>query len=206
MSVQFPAWIIHSGLPRYLAEMTGGSAAWLLFKTVVELDCRRAEPARVDVSVADLAKMTGIDDTEVLRLFHTFRDAKLARLYIPEDEDENALIELLQPIATPIPHSEVLKQFVADPAVNIHRYCDCPEAQPLDAHDETLQEIVDLYLSVCGFQINAFILDRLKNLRHSANLDEIRWAFRKAEQNNSRSLDFVIRLACKLKDKRIKNR
>ena len=44
-----PLWLAHSGLPEWLGDKVNRSA-WLVFKTVVEIDCaQNARPSTVEV-------------------------------------------------------------------------------------------------------------------------------------------------------------
>ena len=206
MPSPFPAWLLHSGLPQRLNSEPCGSAAWLLLKTIIEMDCRRSITDKVDTSLQNLATVTGLTVEQVVDTFPVFRKTQVARYYMPEDQEENALIQVNEPIPTPISHKDVLKLQIPDPAVAIHRYCTCPEAQQAMPGDPVLNEIIDLYLGQCSVRMNSFILDRLTYLRHSADIGAIRWAFKTCEKNNCHSLDAVVRIALKIADKRIQNK
>lgn len=201
MSSQYPAWINHSGLPKLL-----GSAAWLLFKAIVELDCRMSTPMTIDVSFDELAAITGLEPEDILDTLPVYREHKLAKLYIPDDLDTNPMIELYKVLPTPETHAQVREKMIPDPAISIHRYCDCPEAKEMDPRDPAMREICDLYLATINCTMNALTVDRLKNLRYKATMDDIRRAFWSAQKNEIRSFNYVERTALKLQDKRIKNR
>lgn len=206
MPSPFPTWLLHSGLPQRLKTESCGSAAWLLLRTIIDLDCRRSTTEPVDTSIANLAIVTGLTDAEIQDILPVYRKTAVAKYYVPDDEAENALIQLNDPLPTPQTHRQVIALMIPDPAISIHRYCDCPEARDFDPADPVLQEIIDLYLNGISLRINQFIIDRLKNLRHKTDIGAIRWAFKLAAKNNSHSLDFVERQALKIKDKKFSNR
>jgi len=62
----------------------------------------------------------------------------------------------------------------------------------LDGKDTALQEVVDMYFNTVGMKMNAFVLDELRLLRERFELDQIRYAFRRARQNEIRSLNWVV--------------
>lgn len=202
MPAPYPAWINYSGFAAWLTNKSGGeSAAWLLFKTLIDIDCRYAVSQRVDTPIDALTGPTGLTIRQIKATMEIYRELALARYYIPEEESENALIEINTPLPTPKTHRQVIAMEIPDPAIAVHRFCDCPEAREMDPNDPVLQEIIDLYLDTCSVRVNAFIVDRLKALRHRADIGAIRWAFKTTKKNNSHSLDMVERTALKIADK-----
>lgn len=201
MPSPFPTWISHSGLPQELAKASGGSAAWLLFKTIIELGCKTAEPENVDIAVPDLASITGLDDHLILDTMMIYRKRHLAKLYIPEEPGENALIQIAPVLPTPMTHAQVRALQIADPAIDHHRFCDCPENVPLNPRDPKLQEVIDLYLGHCACTMNSFTMDRINHLVQRADIGAIRSAFRTAAKYNNRSFDFIVRRTLNIQEK-----
>lgn len=206
MPTPYPAWIQYSGLPARLREETAGTDAWLLFKTIIDLDCRNAISQTLDLPISQLASLTGIDAEDVLAIVPVYRDLKLAKMFLPDSADENLVIQISAPLPTPETHAQVRAKMIADTGIDVHRFCDCPEGREMDPKDPVLRQIIDLYCSHINCTMNAFTVDRLNVLRHKASLDDIRRAFWSAEKNQIRSLNYIERVAMKIQDRSIKNR
>ncbi len=106
-----PLWLAYSGLPEWLNQQVNRSA-WLVFKTVVELDCaRNARPATVEVTPVELAAWCGLEAEAVMRTLEGLRRKKCVALFLPEHPEEMALIEVKVPLPTPRSSTEVRERF-----------------------------------------------------------------------------------------------
>lgn len=194
-----PLWLEYSGLPEKVGEKVKGGTAWLLFRKIVELDCAsNPVPAPVEASIADLTRRTGIAPSLIHKSVAALRKLKLIACFIPEEDEETALFRVSVPLPTPVTRADLRAQhpeLFSDPQ-HYFRYLDeatgdisLDEEKP----DPGLQEIVDLYFNTIGLKMNAFILDELRLVRHRFELDAVRRVFRRAQQNEVRSLSWVVK-------------
>lgn len=195
-----PLWLEYSGLPQVLAGETKSPVAWLFLRKIIEIDCAsNPEPAVVEVSLAELSNRTGLAVPAIIKAAKSLRKLKLLKCFIPEDEEEAGLFELQVPLPCPIGRGELRAkwpQFFGHANARL-RYLDPPES-PGTVYDDAapdpgLQEIVDLYFNTVGMKMNSFILDELRLVRHRFPLDDVRKVFRRAGQNEIRSLSWIVR-------------
>ena len=192
-----PLWLAHSGLPEWLTERVS-RAAWLVFKTVAELDCaRNAQPGTVEATPAEIARLCGLPAKTVMRALEGLRRKKCIALFLPEHAEERALIEIKTPLPTPRSSREVLEEFPFNrlgEGVRL-RYASVLEAgaERGSASEQALQRVIDLYFNTVGFKMNTFILDELRLICQRFSSVEVEKAFARAEKNAIRSLSWVVR-------------
>jgi hypothetical protein len=193
-----PLWLEYSGLPALLTEKVRGGAGWTVFKKIVELDCAaNPEPDAVEITLAALAARCGITPAAVRKVIQSLRKLKLIACFLPEHEEEAALLKIRVPLATPLKRSAICE---ASPRLFLDtpqhfRYLDdsIAGADRTEPDDAALQETVDLYFNTVGVKMNAFILDELRLVRNRFPMDQIRRTFRWAQQNEIHSLHWVVR-------------
>lgn len=200
-----PLWLEYSGLPELLQEKVRGGSGWPVFKKIVELDCAlNTEPDTVEITLEELAQRCGVNPEATRRAILAMRKLKLVACFLPESEEEPALLKVRLPLATPRTTEQIKaawpKIFAESP--QHFRYAEEAEAaEEESAEDPALQEIVDLYFNTVGLKINAFILDELRLVRRRFAMEQIRRTFRRAEQNEIRSLHWVVRELTRAKKK-----
>jgi hypothetical protein len=197
--VWHPLWLEVSGLPRLIAERTKSAAGWALMKTVLELDCAtHAEPGTIEISLRDLEDRAGLPRGGARKAIAGLRKHKLIACFLPDDDEEPALIKVQVPMPAPVARDEIIRRLTEagfPPPAHL-RYLDppSPETQePDESKDRVLQEVVDLYFNAVGLKMNAFVLDELRLIRHRFPIEQIRRVFRRAQQNEIRSLQWVVR-------------
>ncbi|MCX7717782.1 MAG: hypothetical protein N2111_05170 [Candidatus Sumerlaeaceae bacterium] len=197
--VWHPLWLDLCGLPRLVADKTKGAVAWAVFRTVVEIDCSlHTLPGTVEITLTDLEDRAGLARGSARKAISALRKHRLLACFLPDDDEEPALIKVQIPLPVPVERSEVIRRLTEagfPPPASL-RYLDPPtiEAEDSDdSHDRLLQEIVDLYFNTVGLKMNAFVLDELRLIRHRFPIEPIRRAFRRAQQNEIRSLQWVVR-------------
>jgi hypothetical protein len=201
-----PLWLEYSGLPQLLADKIRGGAGWPVFKKIVELDCAtNADPGTVEVTLTEIADRTGIPAPTVRKTLLSLRKLKLIAVFLPDHDEEAALIKLRTPLRTPIPVAQIKDshaRLFADTPQHF-RYFDEYQASPDDSApaDPLLQEIVDLYFNAVGLKMNAFVLDELRLVRQRFPAEMVRRTFRRAQQNEIRSLHWVVQELVKQKKK-----
>jgi hypothetical protein len=201
-----PLWLEHSGLPQLLADKTRGPAAWLAFKKIAELDCERnPEPGIVETSVAEIAGVTGVAPGGLRKALGSLRKLKLVACFLPDGDEEPCMLRIRVPLATPLSVEEIkraLPRVFAEQTQHF-RYAEDwePTADEVNAADPELQEIVDLYFNAVGLKMNAFILDELRLVRARFAMDAVRRMFRRAQQNEIHSLQWVVRELLRAKRK-----
>lgn len=203
----FPLWIEYSGLPEFVNSKVRGGAAWPVFKKIAELDCgANAEPDTVEIPLTELARLCGVESAAARKAILAMRKLKLVSCFLPESDEEAALLKIRIPLPTP----QTIEQIkAAHPRIFMEtaqrfRYADEWDAETGElsaAADPVLQEIVDLYFNAVGLKMNAFILDELRLLRTKFPPDQVRRTFRRAQQNEIRSLHWVVRELLRQKKK-----
>lgn len=193
-----PLWLQYSGLPEWLNQKVSRSA-WTVFKTVVELDCaRNSKPATVEVTVAQLARLCGLDAPVVARTLEGLRKKKCLALFLPEHPEEEALVEVKTPLPLPRPLEEIRAEFPfnrLDRKVRLRygqeegREEGDRESRPAPA----LQRVLDLYFNQVGFKMNSFILDELRLVAQRFPLEAVEKTFARAAKHDIRSLGWVVR-------------
>src|SRR5690242_806929 len=106
-------WLEWSGLPLALNKIRSGG--WAVFKKLVELDCRAHQcPGTVEVSLGELGERCGFEPEVVEKIVEALRKKKVLRCYVPDNDEELALIEIRVPVKTPLAPEEVARR-VDDP-------------------------------------------------------------------------------------------
>jgi hypothetical protein len=201
-----PLWLEYSGLPQLLAEKIKGGAGWPLLKKIVELDCTtNAEPGTIEVTLVELGQRTGFAPPTVRKSLLSLRKLKLIAVFLPDDDEEVALIKLRTPLQTPVAVQQIKDahtRLFADTPQHF-RYVDDyePTTEETAATDPLLQEIVDLYFNAVGLKMNAFVLDELRLVRQRFPAEMVRRTFRRAQQNEIRSLHWVVQELVRQKSK-----
>ena len=198
-----PLWLEFSGLPRMLSAKVRGGSGWPVFKKLVELDLAgNLIPDTVEITLEELEWRCGVGAGAARKAILSLRKLKLVTCFLPETDEEQALIRIRVPLETPEGMSEIVAKWPAlfpnDPRA--FRYS-APwaevearkQAEPNPRVDPVLQEVVDLYFNTVGLKMNAFILDELKLIRERYPLDALRRQFRRAQQNEIHSLSWVVK-------------
>ena len=209
-----PLWLEFSGLPVMLAAKVRGGAGWPVLKKIVELDLAgNLIPDTVEITLEELGWRSGVAPGAVRKAILSLRKLKLVTCFLPETDEEEALIRIRVPLETPEGMTEILAKWPAlfpnDP--RSFRYS-APwaeveareQAEPNPRVDPVLQEVVDLYFNTVGLKMNAFILDELKLIRERYPLDALRRQFRRAQQNEIHSLSWVVKELVRSRQKHAK--
>ncbi|MBN1867770.1 hypothetical protein JW916_10800 [Candidatus Sumerlaeota bacterium] len=194
-----PLWLAYSGLPAWLNSKIHRHA-WLVFKTVVEIDCAlNARPATVEIAPAEIAERCGLAPDATMKTLEALRRKKCLALFLPEHPEERALIEVKTPLPTPRAAEEVRAQFPfnrLDPAVRL-RYASAsePETDKGTARGgkKDLERVIDLYFNTVGFKMNSFILDELRLVCQRFPRSDVEKTFARARKNDIRSLGWIVR-------------
>jgi hypothetical protein len=196
--VSSPLWLEYSGLPQLVGEKIRGGYGWAVFKKIVELDCAaNPEPDTVEITLSELAMRCGVPENAIQRAVMGLRKLKLIKCFLPEDEEEVALLKVSVPLPVPRGREELKagwpRLFQETP--QRFRYLDEWETvvEETSAEDPLLQEIVDLYFNTVGLKMNAFILDELRLVRTRFAAERIRRVFRRAQQNDVHSLHWIVK-------------
>lgn len=193
-----PLWLELSGLPEWLNEKARGGAAWAVFKKLVELDCAlNPRPGLVEISINELAQRTGVDPKTVRRLLTSFRKLEVVACFLPDNDEEEALVQIRVPLPTPLNPDRVraLHPELFERPTHYFRYAqsETESEEENTTSDPLLEEIVDLYFHTIGLKMNAFILDELRLIRHQFPIELVRRTFQRAAKNDIHSLHWVVR-------------
>lgn len=132
------------------------------------------------------------------------RKLKVIACFLPESNEEVALLKVRTPLETPLSIEELK---VRHPSLfaqvsNQFRYVDTMDASADEnAADPLLQEIVDLYFNTVGLKMNAFVLDELRLVRQRFPMEMVRQTFRRALKNEIHSLHWIVQELVRQKSK-----
>jgi hypothetical protein len=185
-------WLEWSGLPRALNQVRAGG--WLVFKKLVDLDCRRhRRPATVELSVGELAERCGLSPDAAGKIAEALRRKKYIRCFLPEHADEAALFEIRVPLATPLAPDEVARR-ARDPLLRdpgLFRYA--READEPPEHLARVQAVVDLYLNYLSTKINSFVMDQIEIAARRFPLEAIRATVERGARHEMRTMGWVLK-------------
>lgn len=194
-------WLELSGLPAVLN--TGRQHAWLVFRTLVEIDCRRnQEPDTVEISLAELAERCGLEWEKVNKIAEFLAGKKRLGCFLPDNPEEPALFRIRSPIETPRTPQEVAAlapdPWLRDPST--YRYLSAPARD--DQFERKSAKVVDLYLNLLSQNVNSFIVDQIEILARRFALEDIEKMMRRAERHEVRQLGWVIKELVREKKKK----
>jgi hypothetical protein len=189
-----PLWITLSGLPRHLCQKIRNGHGWAVLRTILELDCQQNRtPDVVEIPLTDLADLAGLEAPAVRKAILALRKLRIIACFLPETDEEAALLKVRTPLWTPISPDELCQRHPAQFSTDGYfRYAQAlDEAPGNEAAPAFMQEVVDLYFNTIGMKMNAFVLDELRLLVERFSPEEIRSAFRRAQRNEIRSLGWI---------------
>lgn len=185
-------WLELSGLPNELNA--GRQGAWIVFKTLAELDARRNQtPDTVQISLGELGERCGLEWEKVVKIAEFLAKKKRIGCFIPDNAEEPGLFRIRAPIETPRSPAEVAAA-APDPYLRdagTYRYLVAPERD--DQLDKKTQKVVDLYLNLLSQNVNSFIVDQLEILARRFPLEDIEKMMRRAEKAEVRQLGWVMK-------------
>ncbi len=199
--IEFPLWIEQSGLPLHLNETTKSPLAWLVFRKIVELDiATNRTPGTVEISLGELGTLVGLDAKKTEATLKKLRKGGVLRSFLPDNDEEPALFQVIAPLPTPVPWETVREQ---NPTLfklpdHAFRYATGTEEAPpekpgTEVQDPKLREVVDLYFSTVSMKMNAFIFDELRLIAARFDLPLIRKVFARARQKEVQTLGWILK-------------
>lgn len=196
-------WLEWSGLPAALNKArTNG---WLVFRTVVELDCAaHRAPEAVEVTLDELGERCGLDAETVAKVLEALRKKKYLRCFIPDNPSEPALIEIRSPVKTPRAPEDVARA-MADPHLRDpgdYRYAREEDKPKID--ERKVQEAVDYYLNHLSQKMNSVILEEIEIAARRFPAESLRLTIDRAARHEIRSMTWVLKELIRDHQKQIK--
>lgn len=195
----FPLWLELSGLPAHLNETGKVAYAWVVFHKIVQLDIARnvARPGIVEIAPARLAEACGLDAAKVEKTVKAMRKAAVLRAFLPENEEEDGLFQIITPVPTPIDCDQVRARhpdyFHDTPWPPRYAVAVAEEEEPGREEDrEKIKKVTDLYFNVFSMKMNSLVLDQLQLISDRYDMTLIRRVFERARAEEARSLSFVL--------------
>lgn len=198
--VKFPSWLIISGLPEKLSNQFKSPQTWLLFRTIVELDCaRNLAPAVVEISAQNLSMCCGIDASKVPTQLKKLRKHGVIRAFIPDHEEEEGLYQIITPLPTPVSLDELkteharIKELPPQAfryAFDTHETGDVPQEI---TKQSKFQRVLELYLNTVSSRMNTFIQDELILISETYDEKLIQKIFTQARAKEVQNLGWIIR-------------
>lgn len=189
-----PLWVEHSGLPTLLLREGKSPVAWMLLRRVMELDLaqHRHKPGVVELEYGAFLDLAGLDENHCGKAMKILRKCGLLRAYVPDHREESVLLQVLTPLATPIPALEVLRSHAvfAHCRVEDLRYATaCAEDSGVE---KRLREVIDLYLDVLSMRVNSLVVDNLRVVAERYDLELIRRVFARAKKREGTGLSWIM--------------
>ena len=204
LSVSIPDWLFHCGLAERLREETGSPLAWFLFLDLVTLDCSRNPiPGVVELTLKSWESRTGMEGKSLLSTIKKLRKAGLVRCFLPDNEEESALFQIITPLSTPIPWRTVWDAHYAGESTNLGgspgqllRYAETPLTPEFSTgvvQQNKFQQVLDLYLNLVSMKLNQFVQDELLLISEFYDTKMIRKMFLRAREQQIQNLGWIIR-------------
>jgi hypothetical protein len=197
---RFPLWLELSGLPSHVNEVGKAPYVWAVFHKIVELDLaiNRVRPGIVETSLTEIGGRCGVDAKKVEKAVKALRKAAVLRAFIPDNEEETALLQVLTPIPTPKSADEVR---AAHPDLFLE--CEWPpryavevkeeqEAEVREGREAKVKRVVELYLNTFSMKINSLILDQLQMISDRYEMALIEKVFDRARKREIPSLSWIL--------------
>lgn len=182
--LEFPQWIVWSGLPEKLQSRRNGALAWLLFRTVVEMDIatNRSRPGIVEISQTELEARAGLGARQLDAAVSLLRKEGLLRAFIPDAREEPALFQIVAPLETPTPAAKVWRERSELESVPFDSLRYALAAQEEDTATDKQKRIFDLYFDVVSMKMNGFVADELRIIAERYDLPLIERVFDRARK------------------------
>ncbi len=196
----FPLWITLSGLPTHLNDIAKAPYCWAVFRAIVEIDIAHhpAAPGLVEIPLSDLARQTGLDPKKLEKAVKGMRKAGVLRAFLPDSEEEEALFQVITPLATPMSPDEV-RAGNGDAFLEAEwppRYATAtleePATEEAGGRLAKTQRVVELYLNVFSMKLNSLTVDQLQIIADRYDEELIRRVFERARQREARSLGWIL--------------
>lgn len=194
---RFPLWLELSGLPMHLNEIGKSAYVWTVFKKIVELDCidNPTVPGYIDVSMDVLAARTGLDHAKIQKSVKAMRKAGVVRAFLPEENEENALFQIITPIPVPTPLQDIrdnhLDLFI-DSAWPPRYGVAVAERDESDDQHGKVKRVADLYMNIFSMRMNPIILDQLQMISDRYDEALIEKVFHRAVERGAQTLSFIL--------------
>jgi hypothetical protein len=154
----------------------------------------------VEISLLEIETLTGLTSAQSNAAARKLRKAGLLRYFVPDNEEEPALFQIITPLHTPLPWTEVREREPALQTAPDHsfRYAkETAEALPPDADspkaDDRVREVTDLYLDLVSMKLNTFVLDEIRLIALRYDIGLVRKVFARARQKEVQSLAWILK-------------
>ncbi|MGF1573114.1 MAG: hypothetical protein ACFCU1_08585 [Sumerlaeia bacterium] len=194
-----PLWIDHSGLPKSLTSETKSPLTWFLLKHLIQLDCsKNTTPGVVECSLVELSESTGMETKVVSAQLKKLRKQTLVRCFLPDNDEEPALIQILSPLETPINWKTIQEQHTQFRGMLEHefRYATISAAEQFateHAKQTKFQQVLDLYLNLVSMKLNQFVQDEIALIAEVYDYKLVQKVFLQARQKEIQNLGWIIR-------------
>ncbi len=194
-----PKWIEFSGLPTHLTEKGKCAWAWLFFKSVMELDEEQHgdKPGLVEISMGEMIVRTGLDMKKIVKAIKACRKTGVLRAFIPDNEEETALLQIITPLETPVSYVDVYAEKSnlfrpSDPFPPKYAISQETEDEIEEKEKSKTEKVVDLYLNTFSMKLNNLIIDQLSMIARHYEFEMVKRSFQLAKKNEAATLSWVI--------------
>ena len=157
----------------------------------------RLRPGLVEISIAALGERLGIEGKKVIAGIKGARKGGVLRAFIPDEEEELALLQVICPLKTPTSadavrakHSEL---FIDSPWPPRYAVAVEEESAKKDGDPESkIKKVVDLYFNTFSMKMNSIIMDELQLIASRYEMKLVEKVFLRARQKEARSLGWVL--------------
>lgn len=197
----FPLWLEYSGLPLHLNEKGKITWGWAVFVKIVQLDmaANPRRPGLVEIAPNQLAAACGIDISKLEKAIKAMRKCGLLRAFLPDTEEEGALLQIITPLPTPIEadhvrglHPDLFLDAEWPPRYAVAVVEEDDSGEDPKTGREKIRKVADLYLDVFSMKINPLVLDQLQLIADRYEYPLIKKIFLKAQKEEASSLGWIL--------------
>lgn len=184
--VQFPRWLLMSGLPQQITQELGPEA-WLVFRMLIERDCERnLTPDWFPIPLEVVETQTGIQAGSVISILETLeRDHRIECRDLAETPLQ---IRISEPIDTPLPVDEIRSRIEAVSGMGSHHAFRYSEQSSNCSKTET---VFYLYQMIFGLYFTPHRVEELEQIAAEYDLALIYDIFSEAHRRTRCSFSWV---------------
>ena len=169
-------WLRYSGLPEDL-----GCEGWAVLMELAERDLEQhpTVPGDIKVGLLDLSRGVGLSTVRLKTILGKLQCGKMIGYFIPDNDVEDCIIRIADPMPTPIRAAEVRRRIGGG---ETWRYAGETVQRDVSAADDLIIEIARMEIEVTGKIINGLMMDQIRDIVSQHDLERIKRELRGADK------------------------
>ena len=161
-------WLRYSGLPEAL-----GCEGWAVLMELVERDLEQhaSSPGDIKVGLMALSRVVGLSTVRLKVILGKLHRGKVIGCFIPDNDIEDCIIRIADPVPTPIGAAEVRRRIGGGEP---WRYAGETDQRDVSAADELIIEIARREIEATGGIINGLMMDQIRDIVSRHDLERIK--------------------------------